>query len=71
MIQERVCVVRWELIWRTDFHKSNLVALLQMNEIRKGGPRAAMRPLPITPPSMSSVLDTLNMINGIFLIPVR
>ncbi|KAJ8044008.1 Clustered mitochondria protein-like [Holothuria leucospilota] len=41
-----------------------------MNELRKNGPRAAMRPIPITPPSPSSVLETLNIINGIFLIPI-
>ncbi|PIK50907.1 putative clustered mitochondria protein-like, partial [Apostichopus japonicus] len=41
-----------------------------MNELRKSGPRAAMRPIPITPPAPSSVLETLNIINGIFLIPI-
>ncbi|XP_063967453.1 clustered mitochondria protein homolog [Lytechinus pictus] len=41
-----------------------------MNEIKRGGPKAALRPIPISHPSMSSVLETLNMINGIFLIPV-
>ncbi|XP_072164554.1 clustered mitochondria protein homolog [Diadema setosum] len=41
-----------------------------MNEIKRGGPKAALRPIPISHPSMNSVLETLNMINGIFLIPV-
>ncbi|XP_071946355.1 clustered mitochondria protein homolog [Antedon mediterranea] len=40
-----------------------------MNEIKKAGPRAAMQPFNITPPSFSSVLETIDMINGIFRIP--
>ncbi|XP_071789622.1 clustered mitochondria protein homolog [Asterias amurensis] len=41
-----------------------------MNEIRKGNSRAAMRPIPFSVPSIAGVLDTLNMINGVFFIPV-
>ncbi|XP_033112149.1 clustered mitochondria protein homolog [Anneissia japonica] len=40
-----------------------------MNEIKKAGPRAAMQPFNITPPSFASVLETIDMINGIFRIP--
>jgi protein TIF31 len=41
-----------------------------MNELRKGNTRAAMHPIPFSLPSMSGVLDTLNMINGVFFIPI-
>ncbi|KAG8450710.1 hypothetical protein GDO86_003111 [Hymenochirus boettgeri] len=41
-----------------------------MNEIYKNGSNANIRPLKLTAPSMASVLDQLNIINGILFIPL-
>ncbi|XP_076823166.1 clustered mitochondria protein homolog isoform X2 [Clavelina lepadiformis] len=41
-----------------------------MNEIYKNGSSATIPPLQITPPSMHSVLDLMNVINGIIFIPL-
>nr|XP_026693476.1 clustered mitochondria protein homolog isoform X1 [Ciona intestinalis] len=41
-----------------------------MNEIYKNGSTASIPPLQITPPSMHSVLDLMNVINGIIFIPL-
>ncbi|XP_063305858.1 clustered mitochondria protein homolog isoform X2 [Pelobates fuscus] len=41
-----------------------------MNEIYKNGSNANIMPLKFTAPSMSSVLDQLNIINGILFIPL-
>ncbi|XP_069471167.1 clustered mitochondria protein homolog [Ambystoma mexicanum] len=41
-----------------------------MNEIYKNGSNANIKPLKFTAPSMSSVLELLNTINGILFIPL-
>nr|CAB3231841.1 clustered mitochondria protein homolog [Phallusia mammillata] len=41
-----------------------------MNEIYKNGSTASIPPLQITPPNMHSVLDLMNVINGIIFIPL-
>ncbi|XP_040279427.1 clustered mitochondria protein homolog isoform X2 [Bufo bufo] len=41
-----------------------------MNEIYKNGPSANIMPLKFTAPSMASVLEQLNIINGILFIPL-
>uniref|UniRef100_A0A8C1YQS8 Clustered mitochondria protein homolog n=1 Tax=Cyprinus carpio TaxID=7962 RepID=A0A8C1YQS8_CYPCA len=42
-----------------------------MNEIYKNGSNASIMPLKFTAPSMASVLEQLNIINGIIFIPLR
>jgi len=42
-----------------------------MNEIYKNGSSSSFPPLQITAPSMQSVLDLMNIINGIIFIPLR
>ncbi|MEQ2196597.1 hypothetical protein XENOCAPTIV_005031 [Xenoophorus captivus] len=42
-----------------------------MNEIYKNGSNASIMPLKFTAPSMASILEQLNIINGIIFIPLR
>jgi hypothetical protein len=42
-----------------------------MNEIYTGNSNTALPPIQIQPPSMGSVLDMLNVINGILFVQIR
>lgn len=52
-------------------HLTQQAVVLQkkMNEMNKGS--AAMPPIQISPPTMSAVLDMLNVINGILFVQIR
>lgn len=54
-------------------HLTQQAVVLQkkMNEIYTGKPGASMPPIQIQPPSMGSVLDMLNVINGILFLHIR
>lgn len=54
-------------------HLTHQAVVLQkkMNEIYTGKPGAGLPPIQIQPPSMGSVLDMLNVINGILFVQIR
>eukprot|EP00058_Branchiostoma_floridae_P010478 XP_002595966.1 hypothetical protein BRAFLDRAFT_283229 [Branchiostoma floridae] len=54
-------------------HLTQQAVVLQrtMNEIYKSGSQATIPPLQISPPSASSVLELINIINGIVFLPLR
>ncbi len=54
-------------------HLTQQAVVLQkkMNEIYKGNSTAVIPPIQIQPPSVSSVLDMLNIINGILFVQLR
>jgi len=54
-------------------HLTHQAVVLQkkMNEIYTGKTGATLPPIQIHPPSMGSVLDMLNVINGILYVQIR
>jgi len=54
-------------------HLTQQAVVLQkkMNEIYKGNSTTSIPPIHIQPPSMSSVLEMLNIINGILFVQIR
>jgi protein TIF31 len=54
-------------------HLTQQAVVLQkkMNDICTGKPGATLPPIQIQPPSMGSVLDMLNVINGILFVQIR